>query len=77
MESIKYWPFIVNEINHGVVVFDVFTYKAIKMCHKRKYFLTKGITTMLSADAKPGPSYTIPTEVCKDISDHSYIQWDV
>ena len=32
---------------------------------------------MLSADTKPGQSYTIPTEVCKDISDHSHKQWDV
>ena len=41
------------------------------------HILTKGSTKTFRADARPGPSYTLPAEGCTDNSGHLLIQWDV
>ena len=78
-----YWLLLVNATNLGMV----FCWRVYQLSNKNitqkdyirtiVHILTKRSTTTFRADAKPGPSYTLPAEVRTDNSDHSPIQWDV
>ena len=71
-----YWPLLVNAINLGMV----FCWRVYQLSNKNitqkdyictiVHIQTKRSTTTFRADARPGPSYTLPAEVRTDNSDH-------